>query len=74
MTKMQARILSYVRAFIAQKGYSPTCAEIASDLGIYRGTAHSNVVKLAERGYLIKGTGWRNIRLLPDEGRDARAA
>jgi len=73
MTKLQAQIYAHVRAFITQRGYSPSCVEIARDIGAYPGTVHANLVKLAERGYLVRGTGWRNIRL-PDGGQIARAA
>lgn len=73
MTKLQARIFEYVRAFIAEHGYSPSCAEIAKAIGTYPGTANANLTKLAARGYLIKGHGWRNVRL-PDGGQNARIA
>lgn len=73
MTKLQAQIYAHVRSFIAQNGYSPTCAEIAADLDAYRGTVYANVVKLAQRGYLVRGKGWRNLRL-SDGGQNARAA
>ena len=73
MTKLQAQIYAFVRAFIAEHGYSPSHAEIANELGEYPGTVRVNLIKLAERGYLLKGHGWRNIRL-PDGGQNARAA
>lgn len=73
MTKLQAQIYAHVRAFITKNGYSPSCAEVAKDIGTYPGTVHANLTKLAERGYLIKGHGWRNIRL-PDGGQNARIA
>jgi SOS-response transcriptional repressor LexA len=72
MTKLQALIYAFVRNFIEEHGYSPSCAEVARACGTWPGTANVNLKELAKRGYLIKGHGWRNIRL-PD-GHNARAA
>jgi SOS-response transcriptional repressor LexA len=74
MTKTQARVLEFVRQFIGTHGYSPSLDEIADGVGSYSGNVHSMLVKLAERGYLHKGRGWRNIRLIERAGDVARAA
>jgi hypothetical protein len=73
MTKLHAKIVAFVRDFIATHGYSPSFQEIAEGVGTYATTARLNVIELHRRGYLIKGEGARNIRLT-DEGRNARAA
>ena len=74
MTKMQARVLKFIRHFIGIHGYSPSLDEIAEGIGSYSGNVHGMLVKLAERGYLHKGRGWRNIRLIEGAGDVARAA
>jgi SOS-response transcriptional repressor LexA len=74
MTKTQARVLEFIRQFIRVHGYSPNLDEIADGTGSYSGNVHGMLVKLAERGYLHKGRGWRNIRLIEGAGDVARAA
>lgn len=74
ITKLQVQILDYVRDFIAKNGYSPSHAEIAEAVGTWIGTVTVNLNKLAARGLLLKGDGWRNLRLPDDGGQNARAA
>jgi SOS-response transcriptional repressor LexA len=73
MTKLQAKILTFIREFILKNGYSPSGEEIAKGVGTHATTARLNVNELHRRGYIIKGEGVRNIRL-PDEGHNARVA
>ena len=74
MTKLQAKIIAFIREFIATHGYSPSIIEIAEGVNAWPTSTRLNMIKLAERGYLIKGEGARNIRL-PDDGLPvARAA
>ena len=73
MTKLQAKILAFIREFIAMHGYSPSIVEIAKGCETYATTTRLNVIELHKRGYLTKGEGARNIRL-PYEGHNARAA
>jgi Mn-dependent DtxR family transcriptional regulator len=73
-TEIQAKILDHVRDFIAANGYSPSHAEIAEAVGTWVGTVTVNLNKLAARGRIIKGDGWRNLRLPDDGGSNARAA
>ena len=73
MTKLQAKIVAFIREFIAKNGYSPSGDEIAKGVGTHATTARLNVNELHRRGYLIKGDGVRNI-WLPDEGHNVRAA
>lgn len=73
MTQNQAKVLNFVREFIAKNGYSPSFVEIAEGLGLYSGPVNNAVKKLTENGYLIKGNGWRNLRL-PDGGGNATRA
>ncbi len=73
MTKTQANILAFTRKFISDHGYSPSIVEIAQGVGSYSATVRNALSRLHERGYLLKGRGWRSVRL-PDEGANARAA
>jgi repressor LexA len=73
MTKLQAKILAFIREFIAKNGYSPSGEEIAKGVSTHATTVRLNVNELHRRGYIIKGDGARNIRL-PDEGHNVRAA
>jgi SOS-response transcriptional repressor LexA len=74
MTKTQARLLEFIRSYIAEQGYSPTIKEMAAGVGVYYGTAFVALTRLNERGYVIKDAHRytkRSVRL-PDGG--ARAA
>ena len=64
MTKTQARVLAFIRKFIAEHGYSPSGNEIAAAIGINQSSVVRNIRGLAQRGYLIKGPGWRNVELV----------
>ena len=74
MTKTQAKVLEFIRQFIRAHGYSPSLDEIAKGIGSYSGNVHGILAKLAERGYVRKGRGWRNIRLIDGVADVARAA
>ncbi len=73
MTQTQARVLEFIRKFIGENGYSPSISEIAKGVGSYNGTIHTALKRLGERGYLQKGRGWRNIRVI-EGGINAHAA
>ncbi|MEK3882405.1 MarR family transcriptional regulator [Paenibacillus sp. PL2-23] len=66
LTKKQAAVLECVKAFIQQKGYSPTTRELAEALGYQSSsTVHSLLDKLAAKGYISKeASGPRTIRVL----------
>jgi len=68
MTKKQASVLEFIRKFIQEHGYSPNLVEIGQAVGSFSGNVHVVVKQLDERGYLRKGRGWRNIRLIDGGG------
>lgn len=74
MTQNQAKVLKFVREFIANNGYSPTFVEIADSLCMHSNPVNNAVKKLVENGYLNKGKGWRNLRLPNEGGNVAHAA
>ena len=51
-TEKQLRILHFLRAFIAERGVSPTLDEIAGHFGISKVTAHEHVRALERKGVL----------------------
>jgi SOS-response transcriptional repressor LexA len=63
LTRQQTEVLSFIKAFVRAKGYTPSYREIAlgqiDDQQILPSRAHSNthglVVRLEERGYLQRG-------------------
>lgn len=67
------RIMSFVREFIADKGYSPSYVEIAEAVGL-RSTSsvHFHLGVLAERGVIgyVRGTP-RSIHIMDDENRSS---
>jgi len=73
MTKLQAKVLAFISQFIDKNGYSPSILEIADGVKSYTGNVHASLKRLDERGYLHKGRGWRNIRLIEGVS-NARAA
>jgi repressor LexA len=61
MTDAQRRVLDYVLAFMADKGYAPTVRQIGADLGYTSSaTSQAHLKALVEQGYL-RGTG-RTLR------------
>jgi len=74
VTQNESKVLNFVRKFIAKNGYSPSFVEIAEGLRLYSGPINNAIKKLAENGYLVKGKGWRNLRLPDGGGNVTRAA
>lgn len=69
LTERQQRVLDYVRSAIADTGFPPTRAEIASELGFRSPNAAEEHLKaLARKGAIemIPGTS-RGIRIIEDE-------
>ena len=65
LTEAQYRTLSFIKAYIAKAGYSPTIAEIARGIGIKsRSTVHRHLQGAAKAGYInIIPNKRRNIEL-----------
>jgi SOS-response transcriptional repressor LexA len=58
MTPKQKRILDFIRKFIAEKGYSPSYAEIGAALGYSSlATVFVHVQRLLKRGHLKQTHG-----------------
>jgi repressor LexA len=62
-TPKQAETLQHIRDFIADKGYSPTVAELAELAGIHCNAAQDRIKVLVRKGLITRtaGTG-RTIR------------
>jgi DNA-binding MarR family transcriptional regulator len=56
--------LRVIERFIEQHGQSPTVDEIAQRRNIHRSAINKQLVVLAERGYIERRGGWRNIRVI----------
>lgn len=55
LTKRQEETLSYIKSYIATKGYPPTVREIAKELGVSSpATIHAHLAKLEEKGFIRK--------------------
>lgn len=53
LTQQQAGVLSFIRTFIAARGYSPTYAEIAAGVGLMsKGRICAIIGQLEERGFV----------------------
>ena len=52
MTKSQAETLAYLRAFINQRGYSPTFQQVADGLRVHFSTARYSLQRLIDDGYV----------------------
>jgi SOS-response transcriptional repressor LexA len=76
MTKRQAEVLAFVRTFMAENGKAPSLVEIGAAIGAHKVTARSLLIRLHEKGYIIREPAirydsrnreqkgaWRNIRL-----------
>lgn len=71
MTPLQAKILRFVTAYIQEHYYAPLQSEIADAVGCRFTHMPEYLEKMHKRGLLIKGPGWRNIKLRPDAPRVA---
>jgi SOS-response transcriptional repressor LexA len=73
VTPLQHRCLETVRAYIAEKGYSPSLREIARGIGIALSGTAAVVNALVDRGHLVRTSDkTRNLRL-PEVPTDLRA-
>ena len=52
LTERQAAVLELVRAFIEERGYSPTVREIAAEYGCSAAGMHQHLQSLRSHGYL----------------------
>jgi len=67
LTVRQARVIEFIRDFVARRGYPPTHAEIAAGLGFQSANAATeHVQRLAQKGALfVQPRLSRGLRLLP---------
>ena len=68
LTKRQKEILDFLKAFIDEKGYSPSFEEICKAFGYTSlATVHEHVTNLARKGYIRKAErGRRSIEVPPE--------
>jgi|ERR1700677_4842756 len=55
ITRRQKEVLNHIECFIAEKGYSPTLAEIGKDIGLSTTTIHKHLTNLQRKGFLKRG-------------------
>ena len=75
MNQTRARVLEFIKTYIAQHTYGPTIREIAAGVGTAPSNAQRHVVKLAQAGQIVKR--WhhaRSIRLPTPLAQDGRGA
>ena len=61
LTRRQREIYDFIRAFVDEKGYSPSLEEIAANFGLSSvATVHKHVQHLVEKGFLRKA--WNRSR------------
>lgn len=68
VTPAQYRVLSAIRTLYAEKGYSPSYADIAAFLGVSSPAVWKHIDALQGKGYLTKQYGQRNTIELVGEG------
>jgi DNA-binding MarR family transcriptional regulator len=59
----QLETLQVIRHFIDKYGWSPTVDEIVLRRCLSRPSVYIHIRQLEARGYIIRKSGWRNIRL-----------
>jgi SOS-response transcriptional repressor LexA len=65
LTQRQAEALEFLRAFFAERGYSPSYAEIGRACGCNLSGVQRIVQALEDRGHVSRRRGaWRSISLL----------
>jgi repressor LexA len=71
LTRRQREIYEYVRAFVAERGYSPSLEEIGEQFGLSSvATVHKHVQHLVEKGHLRKA--WNRSRSLEPVDEEAK--
>ncbi len=70
LTKRQRQVYDFIRAFVDEKGYSPSLEEIGAAFGLSSvATVHKHVHHLVEKGFLTKS--WnrsRSVEPVADSG------
>jgi repressor LexA len=53
MTKLQKKVLDFIKAFWAEHGYAPSYSEIGAHMGLSsKGSVHRFVCALSDRGFI----------------------
>jgi repressor LexA len=75
LTEKQQAILSFIRDFLEDKGYSPTLEEMSQYFGVSKVTIYEHVKALQEKGAVKKQANRkRSIELIVDEPAPAAGA
>ena len=70
LTEKQTHILTFIKDFIADKGYSPTLEEMSQFFGVSKITIYEHVKALTEKGAIRKQANKkRSIELVEDAAR-----
>jgi len=73
LTRRQAEVLEFIKAFAAEHGYAPTLEEIGSHLGVNRVTIFEHVKALESKGWIRSRKHFsRSITLTGDEDETPR--
>jgi SOS-response transcriptional repressor LexA len=63
LTDKQRTILSLVEGYWREHGSAPSVAEIATEVGVSKPTAHAHLLALKKKGFLVhtegRGRSWR---------------
>ena len=75
ITRRQHEVLTFIRQFVEERGYSPSFEEIGDGLGLSSlATVHKHVSNLEQKGLLKRGYNRsRSIDLVPPRGRTRQA-
>ncbi len=69
LTRRQRQVYDFIRAFVADNGYSPSLEEIGAAFGLSSvATVHKHVQHLVEKGFLTKS--WNRSRSVEPVGGD----
>jgi len=72
LTRRQREIYDFVRAFVAERGYSPSLEEIGEAFGLRSvATVHKHVQHLVDKGFLRKS--WNRSRSVEPASAEAPA-
>jgi DNA-binding MarR family transcriptional regulator len=71
MSEQMLSILVFCYGYQRRYGYAPTQQEIADALLRKQASVARSIKRLAHLGYVERGVGWRNVRVLRLPGRAA---
>ena len=68
LSNMEEKIWTYILGYASDNGFTPTLTEIAAGINnttkYARQSVSQSLANMERKGYIKRGVGWRNIRVI----------